>query len=193
MNDILQLDKQMLRERCQQLRLSISQSEAQEAARLVSEHILASVPLSAKVVAAYLPIRGELDIRSACGVLAQRGHRLCLPIITGKGKPLIFREWRMDEPLVQGRYGIAVPQETQPLLEPDFSLVPLLAFDEEGRRLGYGAGYYDYTIHAARARKPDAFFMGVAFDVQKMKQVPAGPYDESLDAVVTESGVVRCT
>lgn len=192
MNDSLQFDKQALREQCRQLRLSLAQSQAQLASQQVSEHILAYTPPSAQVVAAYLPVRGELDIRSACAQLAARGHQLCLPVVMGRGKPLAFRRWQPEDPLIKAHHGVHVPREEQPLLEPDFLLVPLLAFDDKGRRLGYGAGYYDYTIQAIRARRADAFFMGVAYGAQQMPEVPAGAHDEPLNAVVTERGVMRC-
>ena len=88
-------------------------------------------------------------------------------------------------------WGIAEPKADKPALEPDIVLVPLLAFDAAGRRLGYGGGYYDRTLRGLRARKP-IVAVGLAYDAQRIDAVPHLDYDERLDWVLRPSGPLRC-
>jgi 5-formyltetrahydrofolate cyclo-ligase len=88
--------------------------------------------------------------------------------------------------MIPERFGTSRP--TGPIAVPDFFLVPLLAFDRRGFRLGYGAGYYDRTL----AGLPGRFRLGVAYAASELAEVPSGPYDERLDAVATECGVIVC-
>lgn len=146
------------------------------------------------VVAGYWPVRDELDPREALRALAERGFRIALPRVVAKGLPLEFRLWREGDELDPDRMGIASPPIASETLDPDLILVPLLAFDALGRRLGYGGGYYDRTLTALRARKP-ILAIGLAYEHQETPEVPAGPVDARLDGVVTERRVLwlnRC-
>jgi 5-formyltetrahydrofolate cyclo-ligase len=95
--------------------------------------------------------------------------------------------------LFAGPFQVMEPSPDAPLVTPDILLVPLLAFDRSGRRLGYGAGYYDMVLRDLRASSPAPFAIGVAFAAQEVAEVPTGPRDQLLDAVVTEQGVHRCS
>jgi 5-formyltetrahydrofolate cyclo-ligase len=122
--------------------------------------------------------------------LAQAGAQLALPVVAGRGKSLIMRAWRPGEELAAGVWGLREPKPDAAEVEPDIVLVPLLAFDRAGHRIGYGAGYYDLTIAALRARKPITT-IGVAFAAQEIAAVPATPHDARLDLVLTEHEAIN--
>ncbi|HUF44987.1 MAG TPA: 5-formyltetrahydrofolate cyclo-ligase, partial [Aestuariivirgaceae bacterium] len=113
-----------------------------------------------------------------------------LPVVVARGQPLVFRAWAPGNPTVAGIWSIPVPLESAPELEPDVLIVPMLAFDGEGYRLGYGGGFYDRTLARLRAIKP-VVAVGAAFAGQEVAQVPRGPHDEPLDWIVTEHGPKR--
>jgi 5-formyltetrahydrofolate cyclo-ligase len=109
----------------------------------------------------------------------------------GKGLPLLFRAWAPGDEMGSALWGIAEPLPVQPVLEPDVVLVPLLAFDGEGYRLGYGGGFYDRTLLRLRALKP-VVAVGVGYDELRIDAVPHLDYDQRLDWVLTPSGPLRC-
>ena len=144
----------------------------------------------AAAIGGYAAIRDELDPLPLLLALHERGLRICLPS-THPGPALIFREWTPGSPLQRGKYGIQEPGESQPELIPELLLVPLLAFDRKGNRLGYGAGYYDAVLRNLRARGP-VFAIGAGFDEQEFAEIPREPQDEPLDAILTPSRVIVC-
>jgi 5-formyltetrahydrofolate cyclo-ligase len=148
---------------------------------------LATVP--GTIVSGFWPMRDEIDIRPLLSVLHAEGRQLALPVVTAKGQPLIFRAWVPGQALVPGVFGTMAPSPDAAPLDPDILLVPLLGFGRDGRRLGYGGGFYDRTLAASRAAKP-VRAVGVAFAGQEMDDIPVEPWDEPLDAVLTEAGVV---
>jgi 5-formyltetrahydrofolate cyclo-ligase len=137
-----------------------------------------------------MPLKSEINPLPLMKKLAEAGAALALPVVAGRGKPLIMRTWRWGEPLAEGVWGIRQPKPEAPEVEPDILLVPLLAFDRAGNRIGYGAGYYDMTIARLRARKP-VTAIGIAFAVQEVPAVPATARDERLDLVLTENEVIE--
>jgi len=153
---------------------------------VVTDRFLAavSVPPGA-VVSGYWPMRGEIDPRPIMIALSGRGHPLCLPVVVGKGQPLVFRAWRPGDELVSGGFGTQVPGTDQREVVPRLLLVPLLAFDRAGYRLGYGGGFYDRTLAALRAHG-SAVAVGLAFSAQEVDSVPREATDARLDWVVTE-------
>lgn len=156
-------------------------------ARALAEVILAACqPRRGEVVAGVWPLPEEPDLRPALQALAEAGARLALPITPRRGQPLAFRLWRPGEPLRDGPFGTKEPAEGEIVL-PDRLLVPLLAFDAAGRRLGWGAGYYDRTLAALPGRP----VLGVGFACQRMARVPVGPQDVPLPAVATEQGLME--
>jgi 5-formyltetrahydrofolate cyclo-ligase len=153
----------------------------------LAAHVLREMPPPAgAVVSGFWPIGHEIDIRPLLFALHELGHQIVLPETPKRGNPLIFRLWHPDAAMVQERFGTSRPDG--PVLAPDFLLVPLLAFDRRGYRVGYGAGYYDRTLSSLPGRPR----LGVAYAAQELDAVPAGDYDQRLDAVATERGVILC-
>ena len=142
-------------------------------------------------LSAYLPVRGEFDVMPILHHAHARGCRTGLPVVRGRGRPLCFRCWTPGDPLVEGRFGIAIPPPQAQTLEPALLLVPMLAFDDEGYRLGYGGGFYDRTLAERRALAPGTLAIGVAFEAQRVDRVPRGAEDERLDWIVSEARVRR--
>lgn len=137
-------------------------------------------------VSGYLPIRSEIDPRPA---MAAHPGPVGVPVIAGPGLPLRFRGWTPGAALVPGPFGALVPAEGADLI-PRVLIVPLLAWDRRGFRLGYGGGFYDRTLAALRAEGP-VTAVGFAYGGQEMAEVPVDAYDQRLDALVTEDGVLR--
>jgi len=153
----------------------------------LAERVLAECPPpDGAVVSGFWPIGEEIDIRPLLHALHARGHTIVLPVTPRRGNPLTFRTWQPGDVLEPERFGTFRPVGQGAV--PDFLLVPLLAFDRRGYRLGYGAGFYDRTL----AGLPRRFALGVAYAVQEVENVPAGPHDVRLDAVATEHGVIHC-
>ncbi len=141
------------------------------------------------IVSGFMPLKSEINPLPLMRKLAGQGARLALPVVVGRGKPLLMREWVFGEPLVAGVWGIREPKPEAAVVDPDILLVPLLAFDRAGHRIGYGAGYYDLTLAQLRARK-SVIAAGLAFAVQEVAAIPATPRDARLDLVLTEQEVL---
>jgi 5-formyltetrahydrofolate cyclo-ligase len=146
---------------------------------------------STAIVSGFSAIGEEISPLPLLTRLLADGHRLCLPVMPGKGVPLLFRSWTPGDPTTAAVWGIGEPLPSAPVLEPDVLLVPLLAFDSRGNRLGYGGGFYDRTIAQLRALKP-VVTIGLAFDEQRVDSVPHTAHDQRLDWVLTPSGPLRC-
>jgi 5-formyltetrahydrofolate cyclo-ligase len=137
------------------------------------------------IVSGFMPLKSEISPLPLLRKLAALGATLALPAIAGRGQPLIMRAFAFGDELDTGQWGIREPKPEKREVVPDIMLVPLLAFDREGRRIGYGAGYYDMTIAKFRAGK-DAVALGVAFAAQEIADVPVTERDARLDLVLTE-------
>ena len=165
---------------------------ASAGARLSSCGLSFLTPVPGAIVSGFSAISDEIDPAPLMLSLAGEGHRLCLPVMQGKGLPLIFRAWSPGDDMGRVQWGIAEPLPGKPVLDPDIVLVPLLAFDTQGYRLGYGGGFYDRTLERLRGIKP-VVAVGVAYDELKVDAVPHLHYDQPLDWVLTPSGPLRCS
>ncbi len=157
-----------------------------ECGAALATHVLRDCPPpSGAVVSGFLPIGDEIDVRPLLIALHERGHALALPVTPKRGNPLTFRRWRPGDALAAEKFGTMRPVGDE--IVPTFLLVPLLAFDRRGFRLGYGAGYYDRTLAGLNGH----FALGCSYAAQCVDTVPIGPYDVRLDAVATELGILR--
>ncbi|WP_417667664.1 5-formyltetrahydrofolate cyclo-ligase [Roseibium sp.] len=139
-------------------------------------------------VAGFWPIREEIDPRPLLDQLRQRGHRLCLPVVSDPH--LIFRELTRETELEPAGFGTQAPGRSSAEVIPDVLLMPLAAFDDLGNRIGYGKGHYDMTI-AALAPRVTLTCIGLAYCVQQVARIPAEPHDKPLDGILTEAGFRR--
>jgi len=189
--DAIAVAKAELRREAIARRDALPAAERQLAAETIAAREFPVAVASGTVVSGFFPMKSEISPIPLLRKLAALGARLALPVVAGKGKPLIMRAWRLGEPLVAGVWGIREPGPEAPEVEPDILIVPLLAFDRHGHRIGYGAGYYDLTIAKLRAKKR-VVAAGIALAAQEIAAVPTTPSDVRLDLVLTESEVIDC-
>jgi 5-formyltetrahydrofolate cyclo-ligase len=158
------------------------------AAKAVAERGLPIAITPGTIVSGYSSVRGEIDPVPLMRMLAAAGAQLALPAIVARGKSLAFRAWSPDDRLMLGPLGILEPSPAAAEVVPDVMVVPLAAFDRLGHRIGYGGGYYDYTL--AHLRKVKAITaIGLAFAAQEIEAIPALSHDVALDYVLTEAAV----
>ena len=142
-------------------------------------------------VSGYWPIGSEIDCRPLLEALDGAGHGLGLPVVEAPGRPLLFRAWRPGDPLAKAGFGLSEPAPERPAVTPVLLLVPLLAFDRAGYRLGYGGGFYDRTLQRLRAVDPAPLAVGLAYAAQEVEAVPREPSDQRLDWIVTERAAIE--
>jgi 5-formyltetrahydrofolate cyclo-ligase len=185
--------KKALRARIKAWRAGLGADAMARAADAVAAHGLGFLRLGQRrvVVSGFSSMPEEFRAWPLLRRLHGEGHALAMPVMQGKGLPLIFRAWAPGDAMDKAVWGIAEPKADKPALEPDVVLVPLLAFDAAGRRLGYGGGYYDRTLRDLRARK-EIVAVGLAYDESQVDAVPHLDYDERLDWVLRPSGPLKC-
>ena len=161
--------------------LELNPDWAEQAAHIFFEKIKID---DAAVVASYYPIGTEIDPSPIVDVLWERGVTTCLPVVQGDSVPLCFVRWNRHTGLVPSDLGLLEPAGTD-YVQPDILIVPLLAFDQRGYRLGYGKGHYDVTLAALRAVKP-ILAVGLAYAEQAvLLALPTEGHDQKLDLVIT--------
>ena len=192
MRDPFKEAKAALRKQAASFRLVAHAALANVAPLALIGHAIPGKPeLARNIISGFFPHNTEIDTRPLLGHLAGEGWTTCLPIVIAQGKPLVFRRWLPGEPTVKGVWDIPRPPDTSPLLEPDVLLVPLMAFDRRGYRLGYGGGFYDRTLALLRNKKP-VVAIGVAYAAQEVDRVPHGDHDQPMDFIMTEKEVFAC-
>lgn len=186
----LATEKRKLREAMLAKRRGLSSAIVAQAGQSVARHfadhpILAFAPS----YAGYIPMRGELDVLPVFDIMARYNKRTALPRAQDD-KTLQFHAWQRGDALKRhATLGIDEPLPDADMFLPAIVLVPLLAFDGDGYRLGYGGGYYDRTMRAMRAAADAPLFIGAAYGMQEIARVPVGEEDEPLDGILTETGV----
>lgn len=140
-----------------------------------------------QVVAGYWPMGEEVDVRPLLERLAREGCLAALPVVVAKDRPLVFRRWQPGTALEVGAHGTRHPSAAAAEVVPDLLLLPLLAFDRRGVRLGYGGGYYDRTLAELRATRT-VTAVGIAYAAQEFPHLPTDGHDQMLDWIVTELG-----
>lgn len=148
----------------------------------------AVLPYKGRPLAGYMPIRTEVDPVPVMAAMDAFGP-VCVPVIEAAGRPLQFHAWTPGCEMVEGAFGAAIPAKSEVVI-PQVVIVPLVAFDRKGGRLGYGGGFYDRTLEGLRARGP-VTAIGYAFAAQEAEDLPLETTDQPLDAIVTEAGVLR--
>lgn len=185
-------EKAALRERALTLRKAAFERHGPEAGRRLAAHGLDFLSLRpGSTVSGFAAIRDEIDPAALLDWLHREGFKLALPVMEGRGKPLILRAWAPGDEMSTVQWGIREPLASKAELYPDVVLVPLLAFDRRGYRLGYGGGFYDRTLHKLRARAA-VTAVGIAYDELEVDAVPHESYDQRLDWVLTPSGPIKC-
>lgn len=174
-------------------RAELAHREGATAALELSRRVaswLAGASGSRRIVSAFLPIRTEIDTRPLITKLCAAGITVVLPTIVGDNPNLEFRAWQPGEPLAKGAFGVEEPLSEADVLDPTTLIVPLLAFDRDGYRLGYGGGYYDRAIDRLKA-KHTVQAIGIAYDGQEVVHVPREGHDERLTAIITPERVIE--
>ena len=181
--------KQRLRRHARQRRAAAHRQRAVSAALALRDRVIADRAVlvdAAPVVAGYAPIAEEIDVMPTLLALLARGCACVLPAVVDRGRPLEFRVWQPDAPMQPGPFGILQPLATATVASPDLLIVPTLAFDRRGGRLGYGGGFYDRTLADLRRRRRTVLAVGVAFADQEIDEVPLDAGDQILDRIVTD-------
>ena len=163
-----------------------------DAGRRLVDHFPDEIwPAVNAVVAGYRPIHDEIDPTPLLETFHCEQARIALPCVTAADQALVFRSWAPGETLTLGAFNVEEPGASAPELRPQLILAPMLAFDGRGRRLGYGAGYYDRTIRELR-KAGSVTVVGLAYGAQKLSETPTDRHDMPVDWVVTEAGAIRC-
>ncbi|HEX3859077.1 MAG TPA: 5-formyltetrahydrofolate cyclo-ligase [Pseudolabrys sp.] len=181
--------KAALRTAALALRDALPPADRAAAAELIAARPFPVTISAGMIVSGFSPMKTEINPFPLMRKLAGAGASLALPAIAGRGKPLIMRAYAFGNEFARGQWDIREPKSDMPEVLPDVLIVPLACFDRAGHRVGYGAGYYDMTIHRLRAMKR-VVAIGIAFAAQEIPRVPATERDERLDLVLTEREVI---
>lgn len=181
-------DKDQIRQHAKKFRdqLAVQPEWADEAA---DNFLNALHPTTDTIISVYYPIGSELDTSPLVEKLWSKNMTVCLPIINGDVRELTFARWDKNTQLTKKSFGIYEPADTAEKRTPDILVVPLLAFDQRGNRMGYGRGHYDETLRVLRANKP-ILAVGYAYAEQAvLLALPTEPHDQKLDMVITPQRV----
>jgi 5,10-methenyltetrahydrofolate synthetase len=169
-------------------RMALGQDAHAALSTRIEAHLAALLaPLPPQTLAFCAPVRGEFDARPLASRLLERGWRTAMPVVVAAATPMVFRQWTPSSAMALDRHDIPIPRDGTELI-PGIVLLPLVAFDPQGFRLGYGGGYFDRTL-AQLVPRPLA--IGVGFELGRVRDIRPQPHDIRLDAIVTEAGVAR--
>ncbi len=187
--------KEQLRTEMRARRKAVREADRREASRAVISHFLGNVPLEkTDIIGGYWAAGSELNMRYLLECLEEEGYQLALPRIVAHEKPLEFKRYKRGNTLHQSlTFRIEEPSKLAETVIPNVLITPLLAFDKRGYRLGQGGGYYDRTIlqlHTLEEVTKRVFTVGVGYSFQEVERIPTDIYDQRLDCIITEDGVV---
>lgn len=179
-------DKPLLRKHFLAARRRIPPKDAARASEQAALQAIDLIGEDFQSVAGYFPLQGEISPLPLLAALAARGLHTALPCLNAPHTALMFRAWKQGDALQPAPHGTREPMPQAAEIHPQIIIVPMLAFDRAGHRLGYGGGYYDRTLAALRAKGALKMAIGLAFSGQETEALPVGEHDARLDAVVTE-------
>lgn len=171
-------------------RAALTAAQKKDYSSAFARYFLNAVKVGNKTIAGYFAHRHELDVMPLLALLASGERICCLPVTSPPAKQLFFRRWHTDTTMVPGTFGIHVPAPESEIVIPEIIIVPIVAFDASRHRIGYGAGYYDFTLHALRKQGHKPLVIGAGYSVQQVEHIPAEDHDEPLDMIITEKGVL---
>jgi 5-formyltetrahydrofolate cyclo-ligase len=180
--------KQAIRSALKHRRNSLGSEVMVELSSVIAQNILSLIDLFSdiRIVGLYSAINSEVDLSSIYEVLRSKSCKIGLPSVDDD---MVFRIY--DGVLVDGKYAKEPPSDA-PICAPEIIVVPLLGFDKSGNRIGYGKGYYDRYIAAARSENKAVIVIGAAFSIQEEPEIPCDSHDQKLDFIVTELGIYKC-
>lgn len=179
------------RTRLREARQALAVAERREIGTAIANHLRELLDrrfagARGRVFSAYWPIKGEPDLRPLMAELHDAGVTVALPIVETRFAPLVFRRWTPETKMVRGDWNIPVPPPDAPEVRPDITLAPLMGWDGEGYRLGYGGGYFDRTLASL---DPRPFTIGIGLQSSRLATIYPQPHDIPLDTILTEAGV----
>ncbi|MEE2695138.1 MAG: 5-formyltetrahydrofolate cyclo-ligase [Pseudomonadota bacterium] len=182
----MEQEKLTLRKSCLKSRILVKNKKFKE--KRIIKNIECLINQNDLPISAYFPVKSEVNLLPLMKSFQKKERKICLPIIITDNSYLLFREWKLNCKLVTEKYKIRVPINSN-LLEPRILLIPLLGFDSERNRLGYGGGYFDRTISFLE-KKNKILKIGVAFDEQERKKIPTTKFDKKMDTIITQSRII---
>ncbi len=181
-------EKALQRRRCMELRKRLHASPG-DAGERACRHFLSTIGFpSGAAISAYIPVGSEFDVLPLARAAHAGGHEVGMPVVVARDRPLVFRAWTPGDRLEAGAWNIPVPAAGAAPVVPRLLLVPMLAFDPEGYRLGYGGGFYDRTLQELRRSGRTVTAVGVCYAGLEVDAVPRQTHDARLDWIVTEDG-----
>lgn len=181
--------KSSLRKELSDIRTRLPKPEREKAAEALAALCLPLLEAYASV-AVYMPIGSEISPLPLRDALEAQGKAIALPVVTQKKQPMLFRLWNTSTALAKDAHNIPAPPDSAKAIVPDAIIVPMLGFTASGFRLGYGAGYYDRTIHTLREQGHTPFCIGIAFDCQEADFTPEA-HDEPVHVIITETRIIK--
>lgn len=183
-------DKKSIRKEYISNKENLTSSVVDRLSQIICDSVYSHIDLQGKaVVAGYHPINNEVDILPLLFRLNQHNITTCLPTIVGKNQPLIFKKWSHGEQLINSKF-FNIKEPDAKIIKPEIIIAPLVAFDNEKNRLGYGGGFYDRTLDYFHKNNHHVTTIGVAYSLQKHNQLPTEKTDHKLDVIITENIVL---
>ncbi len=183
---MFEIKKNNLRKRIMKSRRLVQNRHYKE--KKINEKLIKLINENNIIISTYYPFNHEVNINYFSKYLLGKNQRIALPVIDKSHSHLLFKEWKRKDNLVPGRYGIMTPTNNI-FLTPKILIIPMVAFDSNKNRLGYGGGYYDRTISILE-KKSKILKFGIAFDEQETKNVPIFDFDKKMDLIVTQSRII---